>query len=322
MNIHGILRQAWGITTKLPILWVFGLLVALSMGGGSSQIDRDMLPPAWQAALVDFSSRPVFIPLTAIGLIGLSLALVQVGAVGDAALIAAVIDLRAGIGPTWSRGFAHGRRHMFHVWCLRLIAGLPYFLLLMAGMWSTLNRLIGLEAIGPSEGQAILNSWLCCLVPCWPLGLLILIIATGVETFALRVSVVENQGVWASMVRGWRLLTTEFWRIAGFWLYIGAVGLVLGLISVIPLWLGARILAPLRTASSSSASSMACLWGGTVIVWLVWIAFHSMYQVFMSVYWTLVYEKLKGERDGVRVGVDSGEVTLPDDAPAGDAAPP
>ena len=115
IDLGYILRRAWEITRRHPVLWLFGFMISLGtmsarFGTNSGRWERlaRELPPEMQRAARGFLSSPyanaVIITLVLLGLV-ISMGLALLGSLGRAALVdqvqaveeRGVVSLRSGL---------------------------------------------------------------------------------------------------------------------------------------------------------------------------------------------------------------------------------
>jgi hypothetical protein len=248
-----ILKRAYAITLDYRVLWIFGIILALTTGGASGRAsgggsggggggDGGYPPsgpggPDWPPAQV---SQEVITALIVVGvsLICLFILLVVIGTiaryVAETSLIKLVdryeasgekLSLREGFQQGWSRT-------ALRLFLMDLLIGLPFFVVMILLLavaaapllaWLTQNqalRVIGtLFAIG--------------------LGMLVILMAilAGVVLSVLlhffrRVCVLEEQGVVESLRRGWALVRQRLGDVALMALILFVLGLLYTLVMI------------------------------------------------------------------------------------------
>ena len=150
MHYTDLIRRAWQITWRYKVLWIFGILLALtgsggsSGGGGSSSgSGGGAVPP--MPGLPNFDPGLVFAfsALCCCLLLILVIALTILRYVARTALYRGVDQIEAtGAAPTWREGFRLGwSNRAFRLWLLDLVVWIPFaiaaFVLLAPGRDAT-----------------------------------------------------------------------------------------------------------------------------------------------------------------------------------------
>jgi hypothetical protein len=312
MQLRYVFRRACEITWRHKTLWLFGFLVSLGTvgtrvgtgsGGRWGRLAQE-LPLEAQRAIVDFLSSPCFtvamVVLALLALIiGIGLALLS--ALGRAALVDQVraveehgaVNLRAG----WQAGWSH----LWPVFLIRLLLGLPVAVMTLIGGLSIVGTwfLVGgqewPEAAVPG-GVWILLTFFACSLPAICLAVLLSVPTSVLQRLAVRACVLERCGVQHSITRAWTMLWEHLVLLAFVWLSLAAVGIGVMVLISLPLVLVAMSLvaAALLAAFISPPLSVVLVSIIGLVLWLVGAAFHSVVETLMSAVWTLVYRELAG----------------------------
>jgi hypothetical protein len=320
MNHKDVLKRAWDTTLKYPALLVFGIIVALTAGGGGGQgfrytassedfagpwgFERTHVPPELVVLLVT-----VGVSLCCLTVV-IVIASVVARYVADTALVRLVND-REETGETRGlrRGFQEGwSRIALRFFGIDLVTGIPAavvftVLFLLSGgpllLWivdSTAARVIGtVAAIG-----------LFFLVL-----LLVILLSAALSVlvdFARRACAVEELGVLEAIARGYRVLTANLKDAALMWLIMVGLGIgwaiVMTFVVALLLLLGVLVgglPALVVGAVLSLIGEGAAPWviGSLVaapafigIVAMPSIVLGGLAQVFSSSVWTLTYREL------------------------------
>jgi hypothetical protein len=137
MNHMLIIRRAWEILRRYRVLWIFGILIALTSGGGGNGNGASWSANSNRMGTEPFRNVPwladVVRPDRIAGLIALCCCLLLVVGiitaiiryVSRAALIRSVDQIEAtGVAPTWKQGFRLGwTNRTFRLFVLELIVG-------------------------------------------------------------------------------------------------------------------------------------------------------------------------------------------------------
>lgn len=316
-----ILKRAWEITRHYRVLWVFGVILALTSGsfrGGGGGGSGDGSGTGWGERQFDLDLSPEAtntLIAIAIGAACLILLLVVVGVIARYVAQTAVIrmvneyedtgeqrSVRQGFRLGWSRA----ARRLF---LLDLSIGLPvalaFILLALVTlapllMWATGNTAVGVLGTVTTVG-------LCFLV-------IVLGIAVGVALslllhFFRRACVLEGLGVVESIHEGYALVRRHLKDVFVMWLIMIGVDIA-ATMALVPVFILLLIvggvlgglLALLVGGLTSLALSGAAPWiaGGAVgipvfmLLMVAPLAFLSgLVEVFKSSTWTLTYRELR-----------------------------
>ncbi len=304
MNYTRILKRAWEILWSYRTLWVFGVLLALTAGGGGNGSGFNYsgrgsgptfnLPPdvmrdlrALGRGMQDWFSRAdvgAFIGLGA-ALLCLILLLTILGKVvnyvSQAALMRMVDGLEArGEKVSWREGFRLGwSRAAWRLFLLDLLVYLPLGIVFI-GLFgcALLPVIISAAARGEPSGAAIFGTVILIL----PLILLVVIIGAAVSlvmNLARRQCVLGDKGVVESLRLGVALLRQRFGDLVVIWLIligvmigysillIPLVFLLMGVGALVGVGVGAAVYFLLRgLAASTSAILVAIFFGLTPFI--------------------------------------------------------
>lgn len=312
MDLGYVLRRAWEITWRHKMLWLFGFLVSLGtvsrrIGTGSGvrweQSARELSPQV-QRALVDFLSSPysvvTVVALVLLGLvIGVGLALL--GALGRAALVdqvraaedRGVVNLRA--------GWLAGRPHLWPVFLIRLLLGLPVAVMTLAGVLPVVGMVLVIAGQERPEVMmpgvfAVTLALLACLFPTICLAVLLSVPLSVLQRLAIRACVLEGYDVRGSILRAWAVLREHLGPLALLWLIL--VGLGIGVTIVISLPLALVVMSFMAVVLLTVFVSPLLFITLTLIIgllaWLAGAAINSVVDTFLSASWTLAYRELTG----------------------------
>ena len=317
-----ILKRAFAITLNYRVLWVFGIILALTASNGGSPNSRASFDadgggapgtgPGWPGEL----SQEVITALIAVGvaLLCLIILLVVVGTIARYVAETSVVKLvdryeasgeqlsvREGFRIGWSR--TAGR-----LFLLDLLIGLPFFLaflllLLVAAapllVWLTESQ--GLRVIGTlaTIGLAMFVIFLAVLVG----------VALGVlQNFFRRACVLEDLGVVDAVRRGWDVVRQRPGDVALMALILFTIGLAFTILTLplaLLLMVAAAVIVGLPALLVGSVVALLAGPPAGIIVGVVVglplfililaapLAFlGGLWQVFYSSAWTLSYREL------------------------------
>ncbi len=294
MDYGNILSRAWKITWNHKILWIFGFLAGFGTGapnfrnrfdvnGGSQPIGPgyNPLPPELQRQL----ERPE--------IVAIALAIVCVFLIIGLALFILSVIARGGLIGGIQLAEDKGQVAFGEAWAI----GLRYFWR-MLGMTIVLIApalLFGLLA----AGVVLLTFGLgaLCILPLL-CAFIILYIPFSVVIWLGQIGIiVDDLSVFSAVSKGWELLKTNVGPVIVLGLILFVIGLVIGLVALIPL---AVIAAPVLLAflSDPNNPNIPLLIGAGLallcllpILWLV----SSVVTTWVYSTWTLAYRHFTGK---------------------------
>lgn len=321
MELGYILRRAWRITWEHKLLWIFGCLVSLvTMGtrigvsGSQWELAVQELPSEAQQPITAFLDGPHFATATVIfAVLGfvVSVGLLLVGSLGRAGLVHqtraaedyGVIVLKG--------GWLAAKRHLWRVFTIRLLLGLPVGVVLLIGLLPAivarlyfLNQEQSEIAILGGITEGLLR--VTCFTPAACVSGLLSILIGALQRLAVRACVLENLNVRASIIRAWEMLREHLGGLALMWLALLGIGIAAVLVILLPfallwalLWAVARL-----TVVYSSLLSLGLTLAVGLLMWLAGVVGGGIAETFFSATWTLAYRDLTG------MGRTGEEVTL------------
>lgn len=321
MNYTQLLKRAFQITKRYKVLWIFGILLALTSGGGGGggggsgwRGDRnDMRLPSipgfspqmptldsinWQAiAGIILLCCCVLLILAIIGVI--------VHYVARGALYRSVDQIEAtGAAPTWREGFRLGwTNRSFRLWLLDLIVGIPFaiiaVLLLMLGA-APLLLLLAQSTAAKALGVAAAIGLELVIV----LVIAIIGAALGVlGQFWSREIALADRSIGQALSAGYALVRSRLKNASVMWLLLVGMGLLYGIVAVILFFVVLAVAAAVggglgllvHTATHSIPWAVAVGLPPFLLLLIVPLVFvQGLWQVFESSAWTLAYREITG----------------------------
>jgi hypothetical protein len=311
MDLAYTLRRAWEITRRHKALWLFGFLVSLGtvstrFSTSSSrweQLSRE-LPPEVQPVVSDFLSSPYFTVLVVfLVLLGLAVGvgLTLLGALGRAALVEQTQAAEDRGAVSLRDGWQAGQRHLWPVFFIRLLLGLPAGVVTLVGALPMLG--MALLLAGQEQPEVVIPGILAveftlfaCFLPAVCLAVLLSVPFSLLQRLAVRACVLQGYGVRQSIARAWTMLREHLGALALVWLILLGVNIGVMLVILLPLTLATMALitaALLTTLISPLLFAVLALLIG-VLAWLVGAAVNSVVETLTSAAWTLSYRDLTG----------------------------
>lgn len=336
MEYTAIVKEAWRVTWRYKILWLFGLFVGAG-GSGSSGGSRSYSNTGSNASS---GSNALPSELTNVGqqmtqwaqanlglLIALGIALVLVGIVFWIVSVAArgglihlvneaeeQRDVRAGSG--WSAGF--GR--WWSIFGVRFLLYLPFVLVIFVLLLVTLLPWLLSVSSTPEPGlPAIFGT--CGVVVVLFLVLVVLgFVVSLVSEFAERHVMLGGADMFPAIGAGWQDLRTHFKDVLLMWLLTVVIGIVYGIVVVIALLIlgGGALVAFLVGGPCGGALVALALLGVLLLP-------SAIYGTFVSAMWTIFWREMTGRGTLTRLPgtpvLFPSEIPLPPDMSAIPAPP-
>jgi hypothetical protein len=270
IDIGKILKRAWHILWNYKILWVFGVLLALTSGGSSGGNggggnsgyqfnggggNGSHYNPAWLQQLTNWFQQNIEPLVTHPGQhiatfiwIGVAVLLfiliisaiyAIVRNVSTTALLRMVdgyeeTGTKVGFKQGWKMGWS---RAAFRIWVIDLIVGLPalvfvlILLVLSAAVFFGVNS--GNGFVGASSVIAAIG---CAFLLIF--AFIVLMVFLGLlRQFFIRAAALENTGIGDSFRRGWAVFKGNWKSAALMWLVMLGIGIGLGIASFIAFFL-------------------------------------------------------------------------------------
>jgi hypothetical protein len=321
MNHTDLISRAWKITWRYKVLWIFGILLALTSGGGGSG-GGNVVYRGNSAEVASRPPLPGLEPFNAgfwLGIAALCCCLlliwiivaVIVQYVARTALYRSVDQIEAtGSAPTWREGFRLGwSNRAFRLWLLDLVIGIPFLIvviivfilgatpLLLLLIDSTVARVLG---IALTIGVEILLALL----------LVVAVVILGIlKQFWSREIALADLGIGQAFATGYALVRRRVKDVGIMWLLMTAIGLGFGFIMV-PIAIAVILLAiavggglgyALYAATQSIGWAMAVGLPPFLLITVIPLTIiQGVYMVFGSSAWTLTYREVAAETGTAR----------------------
>jgi hypothetical protein len=330
MDHFKVLKRAWDITWRYRVLWVFGILLALttSRGGGGSGAQYNLSGDDFASFGRDFSTPwappPPEVIASIVGAliaIGLALACVVlilivvslvIRYVSETALIRLVDDHeetgeKRGLGRGIQMGWSRSALRLF---LIDLLIGLPlaiaFILLFLLALAPLLLWATGSEAAGAVGTLATIGLiFLFVLV-----AIVVGVVVSVLMRFFHRACVLEELGVIDAIKHGFKVVRGRLSDVAIMWLIMLAVGIGLAVVMIMVVLLLivlAVVLAGLPALLAGGLSSMVFREGA--VAWIVGAAvgipifflvlvvptlfLGGLIEIFKSSVWTLTYREVR-----------------------------
>jgi hypothetical protein len=267
IDIGKIIKRSWHILWNYRILWIFGILLALTGGGsgegvrysfgsnsgntGSSNYNPNYQPGPVLRQLTDWFNQnvnPLFDhPNQHVGtLIGIGVAFVFfilliivittfVRYVSESAALRMVDEyeqtgVKVGFKQGWRLGWS---RRAFRMWVIDLVVGLPafVFVLLLGGLGMLIFLSVTSHNTGLAVGGTVLSIGLAFL---FILAFFLLAVFLGLlRQFFVRAAALEGLRIGDSFRQGWATFKANWKSAALMWLVMLGIGIGFGIVTAI-----------------------------------------------------------------------------------------
>lgn len=308
-NFGEVLTRAWQIVWKNKVLWIFGILASCSRGGGSNFNSGSNsgggggnggfgnapdFPPQLEGFVEWVANNVTTFVVLIITLVCLiSLISIFLGTIGRIGLIRGTAQAESGTeGLIFGQLFSESTPYFWRVFGLSLLAGLPFFIVILALV------LVGVVfAVGMSQGSdasavgfvgmlPILIGCMCLLIP---VGWVINLIVRQSE----RAIVLEDSPVMPSLSRGWEILRSNLGPIIVMAIILAVITVVAGFVIAIPIFI-AVVPAVIAFMAGNGESwnpllfALACVCLYAPVSWVL----NGIAIAYAESAWTLTYMRL------------------------------
>lgn len=327
-NFGEVLTRAWQIISKNRVLWIFGILASCSRGGSSFNSGGNNtgggnggfgngpdIPPQLERFVEWVANNVVaFVVLIVTLVCIISLISIFLGTIGRIGLIRGTAQLESGAeGLIFGQLFSESTPYFWRVFGLSLLAGLPFFLIIMV-----IVVIATIFAIGASQGSdasafgfvgmlPIIIGCLCLIVPVsWVINLIV--------HQSERAIVLEDMPVMASLSRGWDILRSNLGPIIVMAIILAVITLVAGFVIAIPIFV-AVVPAVIAFMAGNGQSwnpllfALACVCLYAPVSWLL----NGIAIAYAESAWTLTYMRLTRKPDNNDIMTPPSEPLLPPD---------
>ena len=314
MNYTDLIKRAAWLTWRYKVLWILGILLALSGGaGGGGSFNYTFpgnnggmgpsMPPAWEM-MPDLGVIAGFVLLCCCLLALLIVVLTIVQYVARTGLYRAVDQIEdTGVAPTWREGLRLGwSNRALRMFLLDLLVGLVLFIgimaLLLLAVSPLLLLLFDIDALSIFGGIATAGLLLLAIL----LIVVVSVVVAVLQQFWRRQIALEDRSVGEALALGTGMARRRAGDVAIFWILMAIIGLVFGLmvfvlafgLALAGLAVGGGLgYAVYALFDSIGWAILAGLPFFLLIVGLPLLLVQGVYLVFESGAWTLAYRQLR-----------------------------
>lgn len=315
MNYTDTIKRAARITWRYKVLWILGILLALSGGGGGNSFtytlngnnsDMSGMAPAmfpdWR--FPDPGVIAGFVLLGCCLLAALVVLLTIVQYVARTGLYRAVDQIEdTSAAPTWREGLRMGwNNRAFRMFLLDLLVGIAVFLVMMALLLLAFSPLLLLlfenEALSIFGGVATAGLLLLAIL----LIIALAVVVSVLQQFWRRQIALDDRTIGEALSLGTQMARRKAGDVAIFWLLMAVIGIIFAVV-LIPLIIGLSLLGGAigfgvgygvyALTNSAGWAVLAGLPIFLLILSIPLILVQGVYLVFESSAWTLVYRDLR-----------------------------
>jgi hypothetical protein len=321
MNYSQLVKRAFEITWRYKVLWIFGILLALTSGGGgggsgwrSGGGDNRGSPfpgfpsqipglDRWGLSRIDWQTITGVIVACCCILFILAIIAVIVNYVARVALYRSVDQIEAtGAAPTWREGFRLGwSNRSFRIFLLDLIVGIPFVIvaLLLLGLGATplLLLLVDSPPVKVLAVAATVGLELVVIVALIIAGALLMIF----DQFWSREIALADRSIGQALTLGYAAVRRRLKDATVMWLVLLGIGIVFGLVFLIFFILVLVIAAAIGGGIGLIVHSLTQSVGWAVVLGLPFfvvillaptVFVQGLWMVFESSAWTLAYREI------------------------------
>lgn len=304
-NFGEVLTRAWQIVWRNKVLWIFGILASCSRGGSNFNTSNNTggsggdggfgnapdFPPQVERFLEWVGNNvTMFIVLIVTLVCIISLISIFLGTIGRIGLIRGTAQAERGAESLiFGQLFSESTPYFWRVFGLSLLAGLPFFIVIMGIV------LVGaVFAVGMSQGSdasavgfvGMLPLFIGCICLLIPVGWVINLIVRQSE----RAIVLEDSPVMPSLSRGWDIFRSNLGPIIVMAIILAVITLVASFIIAIPIFI-AVVPAVIAFMAGNGQSwnpllfALACVCLYAPVSWLL----NGIAMAYAESAWTLTY---------------------------------
>lgn len=314
MKYTDLLKRAYQITVRYKVLWLFGILLALTSGSGGNvpqwrmggREGRDLPIPGLDRlglARLDWEALAPIIVACCCAFFVLMIVMVIVNYVARAALYRSVDQIETtAAAPTWRAGLRLGwSNRTFRLFLLDLVVWLPFMvvalLLLAAGAMPLLLLLID-SPVAKALGIVTTVGLEIAIV----VALIVVGVILGIfSQFWSREIALADRSLGQALATGYALARRRLKDVAVLWLLLFAIGLGYGLVFVIVLVIVLVLAAAVGGGIGLAVHALTHSVGWAIaaglplfllILFVPTVFIQGLWLVFESAAWTLAYREI------------------------------
>ncbi|HNV97618.1 MAG TPA: hypothetical protein PKL13_04975 [bacterium] len=294
-----VLKRAWNITKRNPVLWIFGFFAIFLWTGGELQMFLDTLTTVGNiqhpsgdfafilATLAAFFSGPltsqIFVLKVLIFTLAVtfSLAFLWIIIVSEIAIIKSTIELDDKVKPNFNKSIKDANKSLFTVLGLHIISKVLINALIIGISLPILIFIV----------KSSISYRLPIAIVVWVIFLPIAIIISFVFKYAINFVVLRGERLWKSIGSAWTLFKTNWIVSIEMAIFILLINFIVGLLVLIATRI---IIGPfdLLTIYLMSGGVKEFLFTKVLPLFLLYVLVGSIISVFQISSWTLIFDKI------------------------------
>jgi hypothetical protein len=297
MDYFKTVKEAFNIWWKNKYLWILGIIAVIFSGGDSSNIGNIFQNNSDSMDLGTKStdlSPVVILILIVVACIALIISIIGIylKSRADASLISSIPLIDKGKTLGFMDSWQLSNSKWLKLFLLNLLISVPIIIILII----VIALLVAIFLTSTvMQSDVILLTIAVVAIPSICIIALYSILARVIYTFASRISVLNNGGVWDSIKKSWVFIKSNLTHILMFWLINMAIGVgtgtVLGIVGLMLFAPMVLIIIPLFLIN---------LWVGIIVGVLITFVLVALLSLlsgpiysFGEIFWTKVYLTLK-----------------------------
>ena len=253
MDIGNLLQRSWNVFWKNKAIWVFGIVAAFAGGSDYNvsfrfNVSRPVEPgeAVLPAQLRDFLTSPalpvIILVLVAVFLL-IGLVFFLVSRLAHGAMIGMADEADRTGSTSLGSGWRTGRGKALRLSLIGILLNLPVLILIIPAVAIFIASFLPLILTaeggrGSAPPEALMSGMIGafgCFCSTICVAVILGLILTLLDRFAIRACVLEDLGVIASIKRGWRVATGSLGYTVLLWFAFGIIGLIVGAVLAIPM---------------------------------------------------------------------------------------
>lgn len=294
-----VLKRAWDITKKNPVLWIFGFFAIFLWNGGQLQVFMDTITSISNiqnpgglfainlATIIAFFSGPISLQIFVLKIlimtlvIMLSLFFLWLIIASEIAIIKSTIEIDDKEKPKFAKSLKQSNASLFSVLGLHIIEKIVVSVLIIGISLPLLIFIV----------RSSISYRLPIAIVIWVIFLPIAIIASFVFKYAVNFVVLKGEKLWKSLGSAWMLFRTN-WMISiemAVWVLI--INVVVGFLVLL---ITRVVIGPfdLLTVYWMSGGVKEFFFTKVLPLLLLYMFVGSVISVFQISSWTLLYDKI------------------------------
>lgn len=294
-----VLKRAWNITKKNPVLWIFGFFAVFLWTGGELQVFLDTITTIGNIqssggifavnleTLVTFFSGPLTAQIFVLKVliftlaVMLSLIFLWIVIVSEIAIIKSTIELDDKVKPKFNKSIKDANKSFFTVLGLHIISKILINILIIGISLPLLIFIV----------RSSISYRLPIAIVIWVIFLPIAIIISFIFKYAINFVVLKGERLWRSIGNAWMLFKTNWIVSIEMAIWILFINTIVGFLVLL---ITRIIIGPfdLLTVYWMSGGIKEFFFTKVLPLFLLYVLVGSIISVFQISSWTLIFDKI------------------------------